>query len=175
MKRLFCAFAILASFFAQTLQAQALPERDSIDYTLLSEKLGFSIDATDSANLDLYRAAADWLGVEYKWGGKSRSNGVDCSGFTSRVYEQVYDFSVPFSSKHLSERVPEEVKTVDNLRPGDMVFFSTNRRRDRINHVGVYLRDGLFVHASSAKGKVTISSLITGFYKKAWRMGGRFK
>lgn len=61
----------------------------------------------------------------------------------------------------------------DELQPGDMVFFSTMGKK-RINHVGVYLGDGLFAHASIKKG-VVVSTLLEGYYSKAWRKGGRME
>lgn len=165
---------ILTTIFICTfLSATFAQEKLNIDLKNLSGQLGFNICEKDSANISLYKTAADWLGVRYKWGGSSRNTGVDCSGFTRVIYDVLYDKSIDHSSGSLAKTVPVKIQNPNKLEPGDMVFFATSKRHSNINHVGVYLRDGYFVHASSARGKVMISTLFDGFYKKAWRMGGR--
>ena len=151
------------------LSAKSLNE----DLKELSEKLGFEICAQDTVHLSLFETAADWLGVRYRWGGNSRT-GVDCSGFTRVLYSLLFDKTIDHSSNSLSKTVPVKISSPDKLKPGDMVFFATSKKHKKINHVGVYLKDGFFVHASSAKKKVLVSTLLDGFYKKAWRMGGRY-
>lgn len=180
-KNIFIAFIMLAMFsFAPTIQAQYIEgpksshiSKSKVDYGELSQKLGIQINERDSANLNLYSTAADWLGVRYKWGGSSRASGVDCSGFTSVMYHLLYNENIDHSSSTLSKSVPVTINSTANLKPGDMVFFATSKRHSNINHVGIYLKDGFFVHASSARGKVMISTLLEGFYKSAWRKGGR--
>lgn len=133
----------------------------------LSRKFGF--DVTDAKYLDLYREVAGWLGTRYRRGGMSRK-AVDCSGFTNLIYNQVFDKKLPRVSGEIARNVAQTVDK-DDLEPGDLVFFSTYGRK-HINHVGVYLGSGNFVHASIKKG-VTISTLLEGYYSKAWRKGGR--
>lgn len=133
----------------------------------LSRKFGFNV--TDTKYLDLYREVAGWLGTRYRRGGMSRK-AVDCSGFTNLIYNQVFDKKLPRVSGEIARTVPQTIDK-ENLEPGDLVFFSTYGRK-YINHVGVYLGEGNFVHASIKKG-VTISTLMEGYYSKAWRKGGR--
>jgi len=133
----------------------------------LSSRLGISI--TEPTHLELYREAADWLGTRYRRGGMSRS-AVDCSGFTNIIYKNVYDIQLDRVSTTIANNVTESV-TKEDLEPGDMVFFSTFNKK-YINHVGVYIGDGKFIHASIKKG-VIVSSLTEGYYSKAWRKGGR--
>lgn len=133
----------------------------------LSKKLG--IDIRDSKYLALYREVADWIGTRYRRGGMSRS-AVDCSGFTNLIYNQVFDKKLPRVSTEIAKTVPQTVDK-EELKPGDLVFFSTLGRK-YINHVGVYLGDGSFAHASIKKG-VTVSTLLDGYYSKTWRKGGR--
>lgn len=105
----------------------------------------------------------NYLGIPYRPNGTSRQ-GMDCSGFVSQFYRGYFGIQLPhnslaqyqFSSLH---RVDE-----DEMEPGDLVFFR-NPRNHRINHVGMYLSDGQFVHASSSEG-VTISSLDENYWKK---------
>lgn len=133
----------------------------------LSVRLGISI--TESTHLDLYREVADWLGTRYRRGGMNRQ-AVDCSGFTGVIYKNVYDMQLDRVSTTIAKNLKISVEKED-LIPGDMVFFSTFNKK-YINHVGVYIGDGKFIHASIKKG-VIVSSLSEGYYSKAWRKGGR--
>ncbi len=98
-----------------------------------------------------------YLGVRYKRGGNS-AKGFDCSGFVKQVYSEVFGVDLPHQSSEqnqcslFSKVSPEELKT------GDLVFFSAGRNSKGINHVGVFLSDGKFIHSSRTKG-VAISSL----------------
>lgn len=133
----------------------------------LSGKLGISIN--DPSLLDLYREVADWLGTKYRRGGMSRK-AVDCSGFTGLIYKAVYGETLDRVSTAIAKNLKNPVSKED-LLPGDMVFFSTFNKK-YINHVGIYLGEGKFIHASIKKG-VIVSSLDEGYYSKAWRKGGR--
>lgn len=135
----------------------------------LSNILGVTIK--DASNLDLYREVADWLGTRYRRGGMSRK-AVDCSGFTNIIYKNVYGMKLDRVSTTIAKNVTVSVAK-DELQPGDMVFFSTLGRK-YINHVGVYIGDGLFAHASIKKG-VIVSTLNEGYYSKNWRKGGRME
>ena len=64
--------------------------------------------------------------------------------------------------------------TKSDLKPGDLVFFNTSKRKKGINHVGVFLKNHYFIHASTSKG-VIISSLHENYYRKHWKKGGRVK
>lgn len=132
----------------------------------LSEKLGIKI--RDLEYLDLYREAAKWIGTRYRWAGKS-PKGVDCSGLTSIIVKTVFNKELSRSSHIIANELSEELDT-KNLRPGDLLFFST-RRYTRINHVGVYLGDRQFIHASR-KG-VVVSSLDEDYYNRTLRKAGR--
>lgn len=134
----------------------------------LSSVLGVTI--TDASMLDLYREAADWLGTRYRRGGMSRK-AVDCSGFTNIIYKNVFGQSLDRVSTTIAKNVKESIHDKEDLKPGDMVFFSTFGKK-YINHVGVYLGEGKFVHASIKKG-VIISRLDEGYYSRNWKKGGR--
>ncbi len=91
-------------------------------------------------------AAQDWYGTPYEWGGESQQ-GVDCSGFVQNVYEDAFAYSLPRVTETQLQSGPTVSR--DQIRPGDLVFF---RPEGEYNHVGVYLGDGTFVHASSSEG-----------------------
>ena len=107
-----------------------------------------------------------FLGAPYLYGGTSRE-GIDCSGLTSRVYESAVKKLLPRSARE-QYQVGKEVSK-DELAFGDLVFFSTTGRTP--SHVGIYIEDDIFVHASVLNG-VTISSLESTYYRTRF-VGGR--
>jgi len=136
----------------------------------LSRQMGFSISNTDP-HIPLYAEISFWLGVPYKWGGYSRK-GIDCSGLVSHLYMNVYSKNVPRSTSALDKASKKVSK--GGLKTGDLVFFATSRKGKQISHVGIFLKDGYFVHASTSRG-VIISRLDEEYYRRTWKRGGRIK
>jgi hypothetical protein len=101
-----------------------------------------------------------YLGVPYVYGGNGRE-GIDCSGFTSQVYKSATKTLLPRSA-HDQYGVGAAVRPAE-LQFGDLVFFNTTGRVP--SHVGIYIEDDLFAHASVTRG-VTFSSLESTYYKK---------
>ncbi len=130
-------------------------------------KLGVS--DSDIKNDKLYLFINEWYGVTYKYAGKDKK-GIDCSGLTSILYLNVYKKIISPSTKALVEEV-KKIKESD-LKEGDLVFFNTNGKS--ISHVGVYLQNHKFVHASSKKG-VMISDMNEPYFKKTYVSSGRIK
>ncbi len=120
-----------------------------------------------AADKRLIRLVDDWLGVPHRIGGKDKS-GIDCSGFVTVAMNKVYskDFSGP--SAVMATRVKAIRK--NELKEGDLVFFKING--PKVSHVGLYLSDGYFVHATVKKG-VMISSLSEPYYEKFYSGSGR--
>ncbi|MFW5697150.1 MAG: NlpC/P60 family protein [Fimbriimonadaceae bacterium] len=111
------------------------------------------------------------MGVRYKWGGNSRSSGYDCSGFVKYVFKR-HGVNLPRTSRTqatVGVAVPR-----NQLAVGDMVFF-TNSRGSRIGHVGIYIGDNRFIHASSGGGKVEIDSLGQSYYATRYAGARRVK
>ena len=99
---------------------------------------------------------------------------MDCSGLTTTIYKNVFGIKLQRSSRDISA---QDVKDLgkDDLKPGDLVFFGTSSRKGkRVNHVGVFLGDRRFIHASCSNG-VIISSLDEAYYRRTWIKGGRVK
>ena len=115
--------------------------------------------------------AKSFLGTPYVWGATG-PNKFDCSGFTQWVYRDV-GIKIPRVSRDQA-RVGEYVR-YENLRRGDMVFFDTKKHRQgKVTHVGIYLGNGDFIHASSAGKKVVIYNFNKKeFYKKRFLWGRR--
>ncbi len=130
----------------------------------------YSIKKTEADNDSLYVMAEEWIGAPYLYGGNTLK-GVDCSGFVVQVYLRVFDKKLERSSARIFQKNCNEIKK-DDLQEGDLVFFSNSRNR-KINHVGIYLKDGMFVHASS-KG-VVVDVLTLPYYEKNYITSGRVK
>ena len=102
-------------------------------------------------------------GVIYHKGGTTPENGFDCSGFVRYVFDQVQGVTLPHSAQALS-KIGDRIKTTD-LLPGDLVFFRF--MRSTISHVGIYLGNNEFIHASSTRtGSVIISNLTDSYWAK---------
>lgn len=109
---------------------------------------------------------ADWKGVRYRLGGESK-RGIDCSAFVQRTFREQFGMDLPRST-YQQEDMGKQIQRA-KLRPGDLVLFragSTGR------HVGIYLGNDKFVHASTSSG-VTISSLSDNYWDKRYREGRR--
>lgn len=147
---------------------------DPREVTELSSKLGIelsNIDKDDDRNMPLYAEVSQWLGVPYRYAGLSR-RGLDCSGFAYLIYQKVYRKSIPRSTTDQSKMKMHNVSK-RSLEAGDFVFFATSGR-NKISHVGIYLKDGRFIHASTSNG-VIVSHLDEDYYKRTWKKGGRLK
>ena len=130
--------------------------------------LGMDIEMDD--NHSLYVESANWIGVPYRSGGNSK-RGVDCSGLTSAIYKKVYRKNLERNSDDQRKKDCRKVKK-GKLREGDLVFFHNGRKKKRASHVGIYLKNRKFIHASTSHG-VIISSLDEDYWKKHWLSGGR--
>lgn len=107
------------------------------------------------------------LGKRYVWGASGTKNTYDCSSFTKYVYRK-NGISIPRTSIKQS-KYGKYVKRKD-LKKGDLIFFDTSKRRKGyVNHVGIYLGDNKFIHASSAKKKVVITRLDKKFYSQRYK------
>ena len=105
------------------------------------------------------------LGKPYVWGAQG-PNSFDCSGFTYYVFKNAAGITLPRTSSAQSKYGTYVSKS--NLKVGDLVFFDTNGANDgNVSHVGIYLGNNQFIHASSSKGKVVISEM-SSYYSGAY-------
>ncbi|SFV51986.1 Invasion associated protein p60 [hydrothermal vent metagenome] len=102
------------------------------------------------------------MGDRYSYAGQG-PNRFDCSGL---VYYNYATMNMWLPRRAIDQSKVGKTVSVDNLIYGDLIFFDTHRHfRGRVNHVGIYVGNGLFTHASSAKRRVTTSSLKKRFYR----------
>ncbi|MDH6306484.1 lipoprotein Spr [Parabacteroides sp. PF5-5] len=137
----------------------------------LSKEFGFRV--TNKDNLHLYTELASWKGVPHRNGGNTKK-GVDCSGLVVQVYNKVYNKKLARSSADILKKNCRKVKR-GSLQEGDLVFFKIGRGQKKTpNHVGIYLKNQYFMHASSSSG-VVVSSLNDKYYTRYWLTGGKVK
>jgi len=125
---------------------------------------------TDSTNFKekVIMEIIKYLNTPYKYGGNSW-RGIDCSAFTQNVFEKSFSLELPRSARE-QFKVGQEIDERSDLKFGDLVFFNT-RRRVKPGHVGIYIGENLFAHASRKAG-VTVSSLDNYYYSNRY-MGAR--
>jgi len=173
MKKIFIVTALLFSVLATQAQnksasaptvVKAQDDDESLAKDYLSQIMGVALSAT--SNMKLFHFVYDWIGTPYRFGGSSRK-GIDCSAFTKELYSEVFNLDIKRSSRDIFSMVSPVGK--DELKEGDLVFFKIHSRR--ISHIGIYLGNNRFAHASS-KG-VAISSLDDAYYSRYFYKGGR--
>lgn len=144
-------------------------DNDGIDPLQIKFAILTNIPVEDLTNLRLLVFMDQWYGVPYHYGG-SNKDGIDCSAFASLLLSSVYNVNqlprISSDQYHITRRVPKK-----DLREGDLVFFHTFGKGHRVTHVGVYLYNNRFIHASIAG--VQISNLGEGYYLHHYVGAGR--
>lgn len=124
---------------------------------------------TDPGSADRVMRALALVGAPYKPGGASPETGFDCSGLVAWVFRDTVGYQLPRSADGLfNMRGMDRVQPVtqEELSTGDLVFFRIGRLGNRIDHVGIALGDGRFLHAPSRGGMVRLDSLDLPYWKK---------
>ncbi|RKD14397.1 glycoside hydrolase [Pelobium manganitolerans] len=120
-------------------------------------------------NGNLYSFINDWEGTRYQFGGLSKK-GVDCSGLVYLIYRDVYGREIPRMTSQQVQVIKRKYES--QLREGDLVFFDYDGKK--FSHVGLYLQNGYYVHASTRKG-VIIEKLRNPYTYKYFYRGGTVK
>ncbi len=139
----------------------------------LAFKYAILLDAPVETITDvkMFEFIESWFGTRYRYGGNDRS-GIDCSAFVQTFISANYNVQLPRTSAsqyEFSKRIGK-----DDLQEGDLVFFKTMGRRRGVSHVGVYLRNNKFVHASTSLG-VTINDMNDTYYYQHYAGAGRVR
>ena len=152
-------FALSNTAYAESPMAEPAPQASSA-----------ALPASDNKIQDILLYALSLNGSHYKFGGMSADTGFDCSGFVSHVFQQAAGLALPHNARAISHAGEQITRT--ELQPGDLVFFNTLRRA--FSHVGIYLGDNRFIHASSStRGDVMISNLTEKYWSKRFEGGRR--
>lgn len=124
-------------------------------------------DAAENGKVQsLLRRAMTLLGTPYRWGGTSPDSGFDCSGLVGYVFRTALGVELPRVSREMAhDGAAELINDRNALAAGDLVFFG---RKGRVDHVGIYVGEGRFLHAPSTGKDVRVDSLVSGYW------GGKF-
>jgi cell wall-associated NlpC family hydrolase len=135
-------------------------------------KITKTIKKLSNTNSKVEEYAKKFLGNKYVWGTTGPKT-FDCSGFTQKVYKQSIGITIPRVSREQA-KVGKYIK-FSELKKGDMVFFDTTKKHlGKVNHVGIYLNNGDFIHASSGGKRVMITNFNKKrFYKNRFLWGRR--
>ncbi len=117
-------------------------------------------------NEELLESVDDWYGTRYRLGGMTKK-GVDCSAFVQAVFATAFGLTIPRTARE-QYRVAQKISRTE-LQEGDLLFFNTT---GGVSHVGIYLQNNKFIHASVSKG-VTISDMFEPYYLKKFISAGR--
>ena len=154
---------VLLLFF--TLSLISCSSTPDINATRLnSDKV--NLKNTRDVKARLYDMHDEWEGVDYEMGGLSKG-GIDCSGFVYATFRSKLGIDIPRSTE-LQIKAGKKVSR-KNLRTGDLVFFKT---AEKVRHVGIYLEDNKFLHASTSEG-VIISELNNVYWKSKFLLAKR--
>ncbi|MFC7302423.1 C40 family peptidase [Cognatiluteimonas weifangensis] len=155
-----------------TAEAMPMPERamllaGDINRLIGSHTAAAAEPAEGGRIQSVLRRALALLGTPYRWGGSS-TDGFDCSGLVGYVFRTTLGIELPRVSREMA-RSGEQVERA-RLSPGDLVFFG---RRGRVDHVGIYVGDGQFVHAPRTGRDVTVSRLDSGYWSSKFLQARR--
>ncbi len=159
--------SLIQKSIQEDINSQPKEYRDSLYFSFFKSH-NVKLDSTD--NDSLFRYIFDRFGTPYKYGDTSKF-GMDCSAFVDLVYLHVYKRNLQRNSAKIYAINCDSISK-DSLKQGDLVFF--NIKTKGISHLGIYLKDGIFIHSSSTYG-VRFSRLDENYYSKYYWGSGRVK
>lgn len=154
----------------QKTREKTLRKDDAEDLSALQIKYAVLMNtpAEEVRNKRMFEFIDDWYGTPYRLGGATKK-GVDCSAFSQFLFAAVYGLSMPRTAREQYNLTTRISRT--ELKEGDLIFFNT---RGGISHVGVYLQNNKFVHASTSGG-VMISDIFEEYWARKFVGVGRLK
>ncbi len=166
-------FSLTVFALGLPLTAQAAPEgldNDALE-RLIRERTGHGSNTSSSSSGsrassgsqdeagDLIMNAMSLIGLSYRFGGNSPTQGLDCSGFMQYIFKRSMGITLPRTSAEMAT-VGQQVDRA-KLKPGDMVFFGAG---GRVSHVGMYIGNDRFIHAPRTGRNIEISSMTTPYW-----------
>ena len=122
--------------------------------------------AVGKAQAEVQIRAMGLIGAPYRYGGTSPATGFDCSGLIHYVYREAAGIELPRTTTELSALRTDQ-PPADALQPGDLLLFKVKGGR-RVNHAGIYVGDGRFVHAPSTGGRVRLDQLVDRYWQRGY-------
>lgn len=151
---------------ANTKSAEEVPSMESLSALQFKYAQLLDVEVETITNHSLFIAIEKWWGTRYRYGGATEK-GIDCSAYAATIVHQVYGLVLARTAREQYANCIKLEK--EQMQQGDLVFFNT---RGSISHVGMYLGNGYFTHASTSIG-VTISHLSETYWNKKFVGGGR--
>ncbi len=147
---------------------QLLHDRGLLDVAAArtSAAPGAGREASGGGATELVLAALNFLDVPYQRGGSHFQEGFDCSGFTRHVFALSLGLVLPRRAEEQAAQAGLLQVSLDELRPGDLVFFDTMRRA--FSHVGIYIGDGRFIHAARPGADVRVESMRKAYWERRY-------
>ena len=149
---------------------RAFKKNNEVELSLIQVKYAVLLNTTaeEVRNTKMFEFIDEWYGTPYRLGGTTKK-GVDCSAFSQFLFSTVYGFGIPRTAREQYKLTDRISRT--QLKEGDLLFFNT---RGGISHVGVYLQNNKFVHASTSGG-VMISDIFVEYWARKFVGVGRLK
>lgn len=156
--------ALVAVLAATPVAAQSSFSTRESPFATISHKI-LGTQQRDS----LVALAESQAGLRYRWGAKQPGKAFDCSGLVQWVMAK-FSITVPRTSREQAKQGIPVPKDPEQLLPGDLLYFGPGQR---VDHVGIYLGDGKFIHAANRRKGVIVSDLPTGRAAETWWKGAR--
>lgn len=167
-------FGLILAFTSCKSKKNSLPSSRNKNENSASKIINYYADLMDVApkalkNKKLYQFIDDWQGTKYQFGGISKK-GIDCSGLVYLAFRDVYSKQIPRNTTQQFEMIKRKYE--GQLKEGDLVFFDYDGIK--YSHVGIYLQNGFYFHASTSKG-VMVAKLRDPYTYKYFSRGGSIK
>lgn len=163
MKPLACSFVLLLSLLQSPSSLKAAEPTAEIPETCVPvTAISMQEEPSASTAKNFFTDLKKYFGIRYRFGGDSPA-GFDCSGFVRFMFSKELNIDLPHSSRAMSAMGIQIDRS--ELRPGDLVFFKNSG--DRINHVGIFIGNDTFIHASLSRG-IALDRLSSGYFLKRY-------